>query len=80
MDGPIYLIIAVTFFGFIALAFVLLYPVYRFLRRQERMADDWTPDALARRQRDASGDGAPTPEPPRPAPPAPPAPPRRRDG
>ncbi len=51
MDGQIYLVIVGTFFGFIALAFVLLYPVYRFMRRQERMADDWTPEAVARRQR-----------------------------
>lgn len=51
MDGQIYLIIAGTFFGFIALAFVLLYPVYRFMRRQETMADDWTPEAVARRTR-----------------------------
>ena len=51
MDGQIYLVIVGTFFGFIALAFVLLYPVYRFMRRQERLADDWTPEAVARRQR-----------------------------
>ena len=51
MDGQIYLVIVGTFFGFIALAFVLLYPVYRFMRRQEDMADDWTPEAVARRQR-----------------------------
>lgn len=53
MDGPIYLVIAATFFGFIALAFILLYPVYRFMRRQERMADDWTPEAVSRRERQA---------------------------
>ena len=52
MDGSIYLIIAGTFFGFIALAFILLYPVYRFMRRQERLADDWTPHAVARRARE----------------------------
>ena len=64
-DGSIYFVIAGTFFGFLALAFVLLYPVYRFMRRQERLADDWTPDAVARRQRAmASGDGAPSAEPP----------------
>lgn len=62
MDGQIYLIIAATFVGFITLAFVLLYPVHRFLNRQERIADDWTPDALARRQR-RGGDGAPGPPP-----------------
>lgn len=51
MDGQIYLVIAGTFFGFILLAFVLLYPVYRFIRRQEHLADDWTPHAIARRTR-----------------------------
>lgn len=77
MDTQIYLITAATFIGFVGLAFILLYPVYRFLRREERVADDWTPDAVARRQRpDAgtgvSGDGAsagepvPTPRPTRP--------------
>ena len=74
MDLQIYLVIAVTFVGFVALAFVLLYPIYRFLRREERVSGDWTPDAVARRQRpDAgtgpSGDGAsdrpPTVAPPR---------------
>ena len=78
MDTQIYLITAATFVGFVGVAFVLLYPVYRFLRREERVSDDWTPDAVARRQRpDAgtgvSGDGAPDgglPElaPPRPRP------------
>ena len=48
-DGSIYLVIAGTFFGFIGLAFVLLFPVWRFLRRQERLSDDWTDDAIARR-------------------------------
>ena len=52
MDGPIYLVIAGTFFGFIALAFILLFPVYRFMQRQERMADDWTPEAVSRRERE----------------------------
>ena len=50
-DGSIYLVIAGTFFGFIALAFVLLYPVYRFMKRQETLSDDWTPEAISRRQR-----------------------------
>lgn len=59
MDAKFYLIIAVTLVGFVTLAFVLLYPVYRFLNRQERLADEWTPDAVARRQRrGAVGDGA----------------------
>lgn len=60
MDGSIYLVIAGTFFGFIALAFVLLYPVYRFMRRQERLADDWTPHAVARRTRETERRANPT--------------------
>ena len=64
MDTQIYLVVAATFIGFVSLAFVLLYPVYRFLNREERVSRDWTPDAVARRQRPdagtgASGDGAP---------------------
>ena len=56
----IYVIIAATFFGFIGLAFVLLFPVYRFLSREEKLSEEWTPDAIARkRHRDPSGgDGA----------------------
>ena len=53
-DGSIYLVIAGTFFGFIALAFILLFPVYRFMKRQEHLSDDWTPEAIARRQRGQS--------------------------
>ena len=80
MDTQIYLVTAATFVGFVGLAFILLYPVYRFLRREERVADDWTPDAVARRQRpdagtgvsgDGAGGGVPTVGPPRPP---------RRDG
>ncbi|GAB5537365.1 MAG: hypothetical protein Rubg2KO_36140 [Rubricoccaceae bacterium] len=60
----IYVIIAVTFFGFIGLAFVLLFPVYRFLSREEKLSEDWTPDAIARKQsrEAAGGDGAPSRE------------------
>lgn len=59
MENP-YLVIAVTFFGFIGLAFVLLFPVYRFLTREEKRSENWTEDAIARRQgRDQpGGDGA----------------------
>ncbi len=63
MDSQIYLVVAATFIGFVALAFLLLFPVYRFLRRQESMSDDWTAEAIARRQRQAQAgtDGAPNP-------------------
>lgn len=62
MDFDLYVIIAITFFGFIGLAFVLLYPVYRFMTKEEKIADEWTPEAVARRQlreTSAGGDGAP---------------------
>lgn len=60
-DSAVYLVIAAAFFGFIALAFVLLFPIYRFLRKEERVSDDWTQDAIVRRQRrdEPIGDGAP---------------------
>ena len=71
MDSQIYLVIVGTFVGFLALAFVLLFPVYRFLSREETAEKAWTPDAIARRQAraDALGDGLASP------PPAPPSPP-----
>lgn len=79
MDFSFYLIVAVTFFGFIGLAFVLLYPVYRFLNKETDLSKEWTPEALAERRRQqlrdgtAGGDGAPArsgtpPAPPRPTP------------
>lgn len=58
MDSQIYLIVAATFVGFVALAFILLFPVYRFLRSQEKVSDDWTTDAIARRQRQQTARGA----------------------
>lgn len=51
VDDQIYLVIAGTFLGFLALAFLLLFPVYRFLTREETEAKEWTDDAVARRQR-----------------------------
>ena len=64
MTDP-YLVIAITFFGFIGLAFVLLFPVYRFLTREEEQSETWTPEAIARRQaREGGGDGAPPQRPP----------------
>jgi hypothetical protein len=66
-ESAYYVAIAVAFFGFVALAFVLLFPIYRFLRREERRSETWTRPALAERQRQsieqaeraaASGDGA----------------------
>jgi hypothetical protein len=42
------LIIVLAFFGFCALAAILLIPVYRFLKREERISSSWTAEALAR--------------------------------
>lgn len=59
MGEPYYLVIAIAFFGFIALAFLLLFPIYRFLTREERAAQEWTEDAIARRQRRPPESGPP---------------------
>ena len=34
--------------GFLILAFALLYPVLRFIRREEEASKAWTPDEIAR--------------------------------
>jgi len=50
---PEYLpVIAGTLLGFALLAALLLVPVYRFLDREQKVARDWTPEALAERMRD----------------------------
>ena len=51
---PQYLpVILATLVGFSALAALLLVPVYRFLEREEEVAQQWTPDELAERIREA---------------------------
>jgi hypothetical protein len=53
-------VILATLAGFFLLAYVLLAPVYRFLKREERLSKEWTPEKLAARTRKTtSGDGAP---------------------
>jgi hypothetical protein len=55
--------IVLSFFGFVLLAALLLVPVYRFLRREETLSRQWTPEALARRMREtASSNGTDPPE------------------
>jgi len=49
---PQYLpIIVGTLVGFGLLAALLLVPVYRFLERERKVAQKWTPEALAERMR-----------------------------
>lgn len=50
---PEYLpIIAGTLLGFALLAALLLVPIWRFLDREEEVAEKWTPEALAERMRE----------------------------
>ncbi|PSQ95551.1 MAG: hypothetical protein BRD55_09945 [Bacteroidetes bacterium SW_9_63_38] len=50
---PEYLpIIAGTLVGFGLLAALLLVPVYRFLERERKVAQEWTPEALAERMQE----------------------------
>ena len=76
MDTQIYLVVAGTFVGFLALAFGLLFPVYRFLTREEKAEQAWTVDAIARRQarEGPAGDGLPASPAVPPPPDGPPAP------
>lgn len=51
METEYYGIIALAFFGFVALAALLLVPVYRFLRKEEKAAESWTKEELEERAR-----------------------------
>jgi hypothetical protein len=42
-------VILLTFIGFVTLAAILLVPVYRFLKREEKLSERWTKEALARK-------------------------------
>ena len=54
------IIILLTLLGFLALAAMLLVPVYRFLRREERASRRWMPDEPAAEWTDrANEDGLP---------------------
>lgn len=43
MESDYVVVILVAFVGFVALAALLLVPVWRFLRREEEAAKQWTP-------------------------------------
>ena len=50
---PEYLpIIAGTLIGFCVLAALLLVPIWRFLNREQEVAEEWTPEAVAERMRE----------------------------
>jgi hypothetical protein len=48
-DPEYFPVIAATLIGFAGLAAALLIPIWRFLEREEEVADDWTPEAVERR-------------------------------
>ena len=51
---PQYLpVVLATLIGFSAIAALLLVPVYRFLEREEKVAEKWTPEELAERFKEA---------------------------
>lgn len=52
-----YWVIVGSIVGFLLLAFLLLYPVHRFLNREEQSSRSWTQDEIARRQQ-RRGDGS----------------------
>ena len=52
-ETDFYIAIAAAFFGFMALAFILLFPIYRFIRKEEQRSEGWTQAAIAERQRRA---------------------------
>lgn len=64
--------------GFLLLAFILLYPVHRFINREEEESKTWTPKQIAHRQR-RRGDGHPTGQPELPGEPPPKSPSERDD-
>lgn len=50
---PEYLpVIAATLIGFAGLAAALLVPIWRFLNREQEVAEDWTPEAVEKRLRE----------------------------
>jgi hypothetical protein len=62
--NPEYLpIIVGTIVGFGLLAAALLVPVYRFLERERKVAQKWTPEALAERMRERQATNGSEPEP-----------------
>ena len=56
-------VIAGAVFGFLFLAFILLFPIHRFLNREEESSRSWTPDEIARRQPRGDGNPGDPPEP-----------------
>ncbi|MEM1128386.1 MAG: hypothetical protein AAGI71_17205 [Bacteroidota bacterium] len=70
LDTDYTLVIFLTLFGFCLLAFLLLWPVHRFLKREEKVSQRWAPtDAMPTDVRDphAARWASAPPSPPEPA-------------
>lgn len=65
MESDYTVVIIVAFVGFVALAALLLVPVWRFLRREEESARQWTSERIAEPTEDRTNGTPPRPpEPP----------------
>ena len=51
-DPEYFPVIAATLIGFAGLAAALLVPIWRFLNREQEVAEDWTPEAVEKRLRE----------------------------
>jgi hypothetical protein len=62
MNDDYTVIILLTLIGFFALAFLLLAPVYLFLKREQKLGEQWTREIRKRRMREqpASPNGTPS--------------------
>ncbi len=47
-------VIIVATIGFLALAFILLFPIYRFLVKQEKISEQWTKENIDRLKSEGS--------------------------
>jgi hypothetical protein len=56
----VYWAMLISFVGFFVLAYILLAPFYRLLKREEEASREWTRERLDHRHR---GDGSAVPEP-----------------
>ena len=52
MDATSILLMVIALVGFFLLAAILLVPVFRFLKREQKASEQWTAEALARRIRE----------------------------
>jgi len=52
-----WLVTSLTFFGFMGLAALLLIPVWKFLAREEIVAENWTRETMIEHEKDENPTG-----------------------